>query len=365
MPLSISKLETLLSQKGFVPHKYFVMNDLCVYIEVISIKDVNKFLLYIPSKYKFIVKNVPNVFNIKYVNFTESKNNTADDYAGEPDEYNIENKYHEIDIDTNINKKDDNIEPNLELYYNREINIKDISDDDTKELRDIYRQLKRFKYCVKNVKYKIAIIYKNYLCSIKRDDEIEYYMIKNYKIKNTRQLYITTDLELFYEKNDILSDNMNTIQIGLYHILEKNQIVHTRTLNKLMEDKNDIMKVSENIYNKTKDYDKYIKEMEDMLVIINNSEKKYLKNIYESNEKYNDVTTTRLYNDIEKSHSNAHFEHELEKIQKIKEDIIKTLFDLKVKKENSILLIDQLMFDNNVMLEAIIRNFGKLSKLIS
>ena len=359
MPLSISKLETLLSNKGFVINKYFVIKELCVYMEVISTKDINKFLLYIPSKYKFTVKNMSNIFNIKNINFTESKNNTVDDYAGEPNEYNIENKYHEIDID--INKKD-NIENNLELYYNREINIKDISDDDIKELRDIYRQLKRFKYCVKNVDYKISIIYRNYLCSIKRDGEIESYIIKNYNNNNNnnRQLYVTTDLELFYEKNDILSDNINTIKVGLYHILDKNKDVHTRTLNKLIEDKNEIIEISESLYNKTKKYDKYINEMEKMLVILNNSEKNYIK----SKEKIKEDSLSQTYNDINISHSNSYFTNEIEKIEKIKKDITNTLFEIKTKKENNILLIDQLMFDNNVMLEAIIRNFKKLSKLI-
>ena len=122
MPLSTSKLEKLLSSKGFVPIRYFVMHNVIVYIEIISITDADTFLLYIPSKYKFIIKKDTNVFKLKYVDVDEHEDNTANDYAGEPDEHSIENIYGEIDMNISPTLKGHNIASQLEEHYKKIIN---------------------------------------------------------------------------------------------------------------------------------------------------------------------------------------------------------------------------------------------------
>lgn len=363
MPLSIQKLEKLLSLKGFVPSKYYVMHSVCVYIEIVSIAEADVFLLYIPSKYKFTVQKASNVYKIKYFDVDGEEDNTADDYAGQPDEHSVENSYKEIDIGLSPAVKGGNIAPFLEENYKRAINLKDISNEDSKELKDIIRQLKRLRFCVQNVKYKIAIMYKNYLCTIKRDDSIECYTIKKYPDKKTKQLYITTDLELMYEKMDSLMLNMKTIGKGLYHILDKNHFTHTRNLHKLLEEKKDIIGFSDNAYTNKLKYETYLQESNEMLDAITKSEKEIIEKIYETNEKYNNPDLKGLHNDIEKSHHISNLNTELANVQKIKEDIVKTIFDLKSKRDDIILTIDKIMFDNSVMLDAIFRNFVILGEI--
>ena len=362
MPLSTGKLERLLALKGFIPTRYFVMHNIIAYIEIVSITEATMFLLYIPSKYKFIVsKNTDNVYKIKYIDIDESNNNTANDYAGEPDAHMIENTYQEIDAQISPTVDGDNIEKHLEDNYRREIALKDISSDDSKELKDIFRQLKRLRFCVQNVKYKIAIIYKNYICSIKHDDSIEYYSIKKYRGKPYKQLLISCDLELFYEKMDSLMLNINTIRSGIYHILDKNHITHSRTLQKLLEEKNTIMDFSENAYTKKREYEKYINETTDMLDAINKSEKHIMDQIHEINQRYN--KSSGLQNDIEKSHQLTKLKDELSDVQKIKEDLVKTIFNLTTKREDTMLTIDKIMFDNNVMIDCVLRNFRNLGDI--
>lgn len=365
MSLSIEKLEKLLASKGFVSSRYYVMHGLCVYIEIVSIEQADVFLLYIPSKYKFAVKSKGgNIHKIKYLDIDETEDNTVDNYAGEPDKHAVENAYREIDVGISPNGKGDNIAPYLEENYKRTITLKDISDEDSKEIRDIVRQLKRLRFCVQNVKYKISIIYKNFLCAIKRDDSIECYVIKKYPTKNCKKLFVTTDLEMFYEKMDSLILNMSTIRKGLYHILDKNHFTHTRTLQRLLEEKNDIMGFSDRSYAKKLEYEKYLKEAVKMLNAIKISEKEKMAHIYELNEKYRDPVLRRgLHNDIDRSHQISKLEAELADIQKIKEDIVKTIFDLKTKREDTMLMVDKIMFDNNVMIECVIRNFAKLEKI--
>ena len=67
MSLSINKLEDLLAANGFVPIKYFIINNYCAYIETISIKNASTFIMSIPSKYKFKLKEGDNVYKLRYI----------------------------------------------------------------------------------------------------------------------------------------------------------------------------------------------------------------------------------------------------------------------------------------------------------
>lgn len=359
MPLSISKLEQLLSTKGFIPNKYFMMHDVCVYIEVVSISNADIFMLYVPSKYKFKIQK-PNCYKIKYVNIINN-DNTVDDYAGKQDDYTLEKSYGEIDL--NNGHGDQNMESYLESKYKKKISLKDVSTEDNKEITNLLRQLKRLSFCVQNVDYKLVVLYKNYICAIKRDNEIECYRIKKYPSKNSRKLYISVDLELFYTKIDSLTLNMDTIKKGLYHILDKNQINHTKTLTKLLEEKKDTMELSEKAYQKKQEYDNHIEELQKMLDIMTESGKDIISRIDEEENRYHNPGLKGLHKDIEKSRKIGQLNTELDKINRIKQEIVTTMFKLQTKKENTILEIDKIMFDNTVMLESILKNFADLGKL--
>jgi hypothetical protein len=352
MPLSIQKLEKFLSLKKFIPTKYFTIHSICVFIEIISIENSDVFLLYIPSKYEFFVDKDKNVYKMQYY---DEQNIDVDE--------NIENTYKEIEFNGTPEVKDGNIAPYLEENYKKSINIKDVPADDTKEIKNIINQIKRLGFCVQNVKYKIAINYKNFLCSIKRDDTVECYSIANYSMKNYKKLYITVDLELLYEKIDSVLLNMKTIREGIYNILGNNQFNHTKMINKLIEEKTNILELCNNTYINKNKYDHYIKESTEILGFISNAEKDIIKNIYETNEKYKNKSLQGLNNDIDKSHHISKLNEELTSVRKIKEEIVNTIFELKIKKDNTVLTIDKIMFDNSVMLDSIFRNVTLLSEL--
>ena len=369
MTLSISKLERLLAIKGFVVIRYFVMYGTCVYIEIIAMSSADSFLLYIPSKYKFNVgKDKQKIIHkIKYLDIDEEDiyENTADNYAGKPDEHDIENEYKEVDVNVSPTIKGDNIGHHLEENYMREIKLKDISLEDSKEAKEIVRQLKRLRFCVQSVRYKISILYSNFLFSIKRDNSIECYTIKNFPNKRCKKLYVSVDLELLYEKLDTLLVNIDSVRKGIYHILDKNQFTHTKTLQKLLDERNDIVKFSDNSYAKKVEYEKYLDESMSMLSITNTSEKAVLEEIYDINEKYKDPSMNRLHDDVDHSHQISILEKKLREVQKTKEDIVKMIFDIKIKREDTMLTVDKIMFDNSVMLDAVLRNMVKLGKISS
>ena len=86
--------------------------------------------------------------------------------------------------------------------------------------------------------------------------------------------------------------------------------------------------------------------------------------MYQLKQKYKNPSLNKgLHNDIDRSHQTSKLEKEISDIQKIKEEIVKALFELKSKKEDTMLMVDKIMFDNNVMIECVIRNFSELEKI--
>lgn len=360
--LSLSKLERLLSTKGFIIKKIFSTHSLCVYIEILCVNNADIFLLYIPSKYEIRVERGDNVYKMNYIEMDEL-DNIAGDYAGEPDNLDLEMVYDDVEIAISPDKSnDDNLARHLDENYKRPISLKDITKTDTKDLKNVFRQLNRLRFCTQSIKYKLAIQFKNYMCFIRRDDSVDCSLIRDLPGKNARKLFVIVDLETMYNRLDSIQLDVKTVREGIYRVLDKNQLSHTKTLRKMLEEKSHVAEFSETIYNKKLTYVEYIQRLETMLSQLCESEKKVVENLLVVEEKYDNTRLKGLHTDIEKSHVLAKYETELNKINLIKQDIIKNILTLKSKREDTFLFVDSLLFDNSVMVDAIIKNINKASK---
>lgn len=354
MPLSVSKLQDFISSKGFVTNKFFTLNEYLFYVEIFCLKSADTFLLYIPSKYEIETKDEKKCFKVKYIDMTNS-DNLPDEYAGEPNNTNIQNAY-----GNNIHfySDTDKIEQQLENNYKHSISLKDISIEDTNDIKAIYRQLKRLKYSVQNIEYKLAVLYQNYLCTIRRDDSITCLSIKHFPRNPHKQLMIVTDLENFYEKFEKIPNEIKLVRQSIYHVLERNQTSHGQLINKIIENKKDINEIPALTEQKKLKYISLISQLEQMLEIVSNSEIKILEELYNIN---NNITDN-LQNDIQKIHRKTSLEKEIDNINSIKGSISKYINILRQKTENSILSIDKIMFDNTVMFDCMVKNFAKLKQ---
>jgi hypothetical protein len=368
MPLSISKLEQLLSQKGFNIKQYFVIDKLCIYLNIICNNNALEYLLYIPSKYQFNVNHSKYVYEIEENDLDNPlstiTNGSIEDYTGKPDIDDLEDKYTAINLDFNKDKND-SLEEHLEKGYKRNIEI-NITKDDTKEIKDIYRQLNRLGLCIQTVKYKLAILYKHFICVIRRDDSLSCFIIKHYPTKNNdglyrRKLFIVPDLEILYENMEHIETDIETIQKGIYKVLDRNHLTHTKTLQQFLEEKADIIKSSELAYNKKTEFSNYLLEFENLL-IANNLSETYLLNELKNNNKYQ-IGNNNLSIDIENSHYISKLETKINKLSIIKHELINNINDIKEKREDTLLNIDKIMYDNQIMLYEIIKNFRLLSKI--
>lgn len=358
MSLSLAKLENLLVSKGFVVINYFELDEACFYIELFAVKTADTFLMYIPSKYTFRITNGTNSFKIKYLDI-DNADNVPDEYAVKQDDVDIEDIYGNTNIELSADKK--NMEEELENNYKRPISLRDISGNDTLTLKAIHRQLRRFKYCVQNLKYKLAVIYKNYICAIRRDDSIDFFSVKNYPRNDSKKLMIIIDLETFYDSNENLVNDIQIVRDSIYKLLEKNQGTQARMIAKILENKKDVIVMPQELQRKKVRYNKMTRELFVMLNIMTDAENKITEQLEALNTKYQESS---LENDINKAHERDKLEKELDNINRIKSDIGKNILVLREKRENKILSIDKLSFDNAVMLDVILKNFSKLKSIL-
>lgn len=352
MPLSMNKLQELLLNKGFVASKFFIMDGDCFFIELFSLNSADVFLLYIPSKYTFNMEPGNNAYKIKYIDMN-STDNITDEYAGAPDNMDVAAVY---DAGIQLSPGSDKIAEHLEDNYKQQISLKDISKEDTEHLKGIYRQMKRLRYCVQNLKYKIGVVYKNYMCVIRRDDSIDCIHVKHYPRHNFKRLMIIMDLEMFYEKNENVLTDIDSVRNGIYHVLQKNQGSHTRLINKLMENKKDIDSITTQSEVKKKQYDQLSAKLQRMFEIMIKSEKDVMEKIFQLEKHAN----KGLQSDISRVHQKTQYEKELEKINVVKGEVVKALLQVREKRETAFLSIDKIMFDNTVMFDSMIKNFGML-----
>ena len=205
--LSFYKLEELLTQHNFRVNKIYAVDNMCIVLEIICLSNAFEFLLYIPSKYNI---NVPSgstdgVYEVSYLDLNdEGKIIEESEDVDAPAVETVEKLYDEVDIEFHDKDKKKMVE-HMEQKYNKPITLSSISNEDKNSIQNIFKQLSRLRHCTKNIKYKLAISFKNYLLFVKRDDSsIECVAINGGEGTGVKSfnLFVIIDLENFYQYVD-------------------------------------------------------------------------------------------------------------------------------------------------------------------
>ena len=360
MRLSLSKLERFLSSKDFITKSFFNYEGSCIFVEAINIITTDTLFIYINSSYELDASKKQSLFSLKYLDINDEnfEDDIKEKYAKEPDDIDIEKNYEEINLSE---EKRENIEEFLEENYKSELTIRDVSNNDIKRLRELSRQLKRLKFCVQSINYKLLVAYKNYFCVINRHNDIDLYQVKEYEGDEIRVIHVMIDLENLYESINTVSSDISTIRRGVYNIFDKNQRKQMGSFNQLMSQEQSILSFMQNFNIKKNQYEEYLQKLYSMNDTVNQSEK-------ELKEKINDIRENNsiqggIQADIQTSHSISKYETELTNLKSTKHKIIKNIFNIRNKLDDMILHTDKVFFDNIVMLDTIIKNINSLDTI--
>lgn len=360
MRLSLSKLERFLANKDFITKSFFNYEGSCIFVEVININTTDTLFIYINSSYELDASKKQALFDLKYLDMTDEnfESDIKEKYAKEPDDIDIEKNYEEINL---TEGKRENMEEFLEDNYKSELTIREVGNDDIKKLRELSRQLKRLKFCVQSINYKLLVVYKNYMCVINRHNDIDLYQLKNYEGDDIRVLHVMIDLENLYESINTVSSDISTIRQGVYNIFSKNQKKQMVSFERLMTEGQSIFSFIETFTEKKNQYEEYLQKLYNMNNTVIQSEKQILEkiaDIRESNE-----SRGGIQGDIQNSHSIAKYEAELNNLKATKHKIVKNIFNIRNKLDDMILHTDKVFFDNLVMFDTIIKNINSLDAI--
>ena len=362
MPLSINKLIDLLLNKGFYTRSFYKIYNVCAFIEILSSTTGNMYMLYIPSRYTFKIdsKN-DNIFDLKAININ-LENNDSDilrEYAEKPNSLDIEDEYKQIYLSNpQLFEGEESAEKFLENKYKKQIEIVENNNSENVDIKCILRQINRFKYCVQNVDYRIVLIYKSYMCFLHTEDVLDVYYIQNYPTNNFRKLFVTFDLEMLYNNNNILLELVQ-VKNGIEKIIDKNHEFHIHNLQNLINNKERSVNYVKAASIKKTNCNIYVEQFSKLLGLLYNNETELEKKI----KIINTANSDNLYKDIEYSHQKNKLVKELRHIQKIKSDLIQNIINLKNQSNNISLTIDKILFDNTVLMDRVFKNLDMLSTL--
>jgi len=342
--LSLKKLEELLYTENCSLKRVYAYRGSCMFLEVANYNSHDVFLLYIPSKYDIPAKGYPNVYHIK-------------EFEG-VDKNQVEGMYNTIDLDIDLDDED-NLKQNLEDKYKKELNL-DINDEDLSEIDNIKEQVDRIRHCIKNTEYKVAIEFKKYIVCLRRNDDVDAFVIQDVKDSEVLKLLIVTDLEMFYNKPKKTLSDISVIQKGIITLIEDMKKSHEKIFEQLITKEKGVNNKLKQIDIRAKLYDSEISKLSELLQRVNGIDVNIREEYSKLKKKYRG--TSNLNSDIQYSHIRNKYDNELKKIMKIKQRLVNSIIVIKNYRYNTYLHIDKLLFENNVLLNTVINNMKKISK---
>jgi len=357
--LSFKKLENLFSEKGYIIREIFSIDDMCVYISLVSMNTSEFFLVYIPSKYTIKTDDRYKVYRIKKMDVNSLKTRAEVEYADERDDLHMELSYNEIETKYSLDEKDKNkLSDHLDEKYNRPILMRCDKNANEVEIKDMHRQINRLKYCVSSVKIKIAIEYKDYLAVVKQDNTTVCYMIKNYTISdNMMRLLVVVDLKNFYQKTINMQDDIVFVRNGIHRVLTKNQAENISIISKLLSGKSDFEKFLLSIRTKMTNFQTYLAKFGKILTVSNEKEGVIVKKLKNLKNKGQTTGMQGVQLDIQTLHQISVQESELKNILDVKQETMRHIDEINTRHNDFLLFIDKILYDNAIMTNTILCNF--------
>ena len=215
MSLSIKKLCKLLDSSGFYPSKFFNKDRKCLFINIISKRIGQEYILYIPSKYTITTDRdmKDNVYDISTIDNIKINKDIVVEYGYDHETKNMEHFYRDKPKNTN--------ETDLLSNYKETVSLNDEKSTSNDEIKALFRQINRIKYSVGKVDYKVVVEFKCYMIVVNRVNDIVVYHIKRYN--NTQhKLLVCLDLETLYKDSQNFHGNLSKVKNSVSGMLSKN-----------------------------------------------------------------------------------------------------------------------------------------------
>jgi hypothetical protein len=360
MPLSLDKLHSIINSQGLIPTTHYVYKKSYRIIQAISVKNRESVLIYIPRSYDFRCSGSDDVtyYKLKKLDIT-IVNSIVDDYGSQK---NTDLNYPDLDIDhTKVAHKGD-IEKSLLDNYQRPVIINDIDDKDLVDVKTIYRQLHRLRNTVKFIQYKLGIVSNSYACIVNDKDDIETYFIKGLEKDGKKRLYVTLSLQTLIVNEGSIEFNVKEVQTGLRNLLDRNKTIHSEKLSRLLARKTELYNSIGTLEHLKMKSISMVEEYDKLLKITEAEIEQIEKSVATTR---NDASGLSLpQREAERLGTVSRLEERLKTINEKRDQIQVNILKLEDYISNITLHIDQILFDNIVLLDTMYKNMDNLLSLL-
>ncbi len=339
MSISLLKLSKLLDRCNFYINHYFSIKSKCIFIELVSKDSGSTYLMYIPSKYEVDTRGEKAAYELKEINDISTSSDVTFEYGYDNNHKDFEEMYSMMELEDKVS------EGVLNNNYKKNIEINDVKSKNNENVKSIYRQMKRFKYSVENLKYKLAVMYNSYICCVARNNDVDFYYIKNFpKSSDQKRLIVCFDLEILYNKHYVIHTELSEVKSNIEKLLLKNYDINVQYTTRLLKNNINISKITEIISNKRQ---KLNLKYEEYMILLGSTVQK---------EKI-------VRDDINNNGRNNHNLIQLKDILSTKSKVLIDMIEMIEKRDNFILLCDNILFDNIIMFDKISKNLNLLDEI--
>lgn len=333
MSLDIRKFKKILQKFDISIIEYYSIDKKCAMIKAFIDSICEFLIIYIPSKIRFEIET-QNIYEIVEI---EDKTDN-DDYSNSSKVPNMQR----IDEEKSLSKYDE-----MTKKYKTNISL-DGSDEPIP--RKIKRQINRLKIPFSSLDYDIGISHNKYM-GISFGDSTSIYHIKNYK-GTSRNIMYFINVNNLIQKIDDVKDNINSIKKQFYDII---QTISISNFNSINDTKLVSVPSIVSITLKKEEYKKSIQDYENIYMKIKEKQDNIISE-YNKISSQDDVIKVKAVS--------TKYQKELNDVFYSKTDIIKKGMILVGKYQKSLLILEEVSFDNSIMIDRVAKNFEQLKELL-
>jgi len=335
--IDIHKLKLSLDKAGISIIEYYLLEEKCAMLKVF-VYSIQQFLLvYIPTKLRSSIKPKKNMFEIKLLEEVTDE----EDYA----------KFDEFQINAVQQKNTKDTYKNVSQKYNKHITIN--GDGIEQYEKRVTRQVKRLNIPFMKLDYTLGIQNKKIL-ALHFGEDINLFYIKNYSKDIRCYMYIVNVKELIDNISEIHYEinNINTQFSGImFDIIESNM----REITLLTKTSYDT--TVERFKKQKTEYLKKVATFSEFIKTLDTQEKEEIK-------KYKNLFQTETSN-IRKTTLEKEYENMMQSFMKKRQDQIENVIEYTYVFHIFFLLMEEISFDNFIMLKRTTTNFEKLAVLFA
>lgn len=347
--INFEKLHQYIHSHGFILVRTYTLNGICFLLELRSKQTIQSIYL-LMTKYECAISY-------------ESYPLVRVDSSAEPQipTHLLESTYSDINsiipLSTQGKGKID-VEDHIRDRYKKNVILNEVDNQNCETVQSIHQQLDRFQYAVRGIRYSIAIQTNQHI-GVLIDNEVSIYKCDSLKQTKQTMMYVTVDLDLFYDKIATIEDDCDRVLTSMETMLSTNTVKHTAHISQLMQQRESIESELAFLQDCNTKYQTYLNTSLPLVEEYNQTKKEKEEKLRELKS----MVASNIHQEMKQSHQRSRIQKELDAMTQLGEQLFSTVDCIRRKKMNVLLRIDRLVFNNIVLLDKLQRNMNELKSL--